>query len=157
MTIPEAVQLIIRSGDLSTGGEVFVLEMGDPVKIVDLARNMIRLSGKEPGVDIAIEIVGRRAGEKIHEELFEPGERPAPTPAEKIVSAVRPQLDPEWVETAFGRIEDLVYNGDAAALAGAVAELSAERALSTAPSPAGGVAAGSVNPGRTHSTSRARH
>ncbi len=129
MTIPEAVQLIIRSGDLATGGEVFVLEMGDPVKIVDLARNMIRLSGKEPDVDIAIEFVGRRAGEKIHEELFEPGERPQPTPAEKILSAVRPRLDPGWVEGAFARIEELVYNGDAAGLAGAVTELSAERAL----------------------------
>ena len=129
MTIPEAVQLIIRSGDLTTGSQVFVLEMGDPVKIVDLARNMIRLSGKEPDLDIAIEIVGRRPGEKIHEELFDPGERPQPTPAEKIVAAVRPRLDPEWVEGAFARIEELVYNGDAAALAGAVAELSAERAL----------------------------
>ena len=133
MTIPEAVQLIIRSGDLTTGGEVFVLEMGDPVKIVDLARNMIRLSGKEPDVDIAIEFVGRRAGEKIHEELFEPGERPHPTPAEKIVSAVRSRPDPEWVEGAFARIEELVYNGDAAGLAGAVAELSAERALAVVP------------------------
>ncbi|HEX2072013.1 MAG TPA: nucleoside-diphosphate sugar epimerase/dehydratase [Thermoleophilaceae bacterium] len=129
MTIPEAVQLIIRSGDLATGSQVFVLEMGDPVKIVDLARNMIRLSGKEPDVDIAIEIVGRRPGEKIHEELFDTGERPQPTPAEKIVAAVRPRLDPDWVERAFARIEELVYNGDAAALASAVAELSAERAL----------------------------
>jgi FlaA1/EpsC-like NDP-sugar epimerase len=129
MTIPEAVQLIIRSGELATGGEVFVLEMGDPVKIVDLARNMIRLSGREPDVDIAVEIVGRRPGEKLHEELFNPGERPQPTPAEKIVSAVRSPLEPDWVESAFARIEELVYNGDAAALAGAVAELSAERAL----------------------------
>ncbi len=140
MTIPEAVQLIIRSGDLTTGSQVFVLEMGDPVKIVDLARNMIRLSGKEPDVDIAIEIVGRRPGEKIHEELFDPGERPQPTPAEKIVAAVRPRLDPDWVEGAFARIEELVYNGDAAALASAVAELSAERALgavdSDVPTPA---------------------
>jgi FlaA1/EpsC-like NDP-sugar epimerase len=133
MTIPEAVQLIIRSGALTTGSQVFVLEMGDPVKIVDLARNMIRLSGKEPDVDIAIEIVGRRPGEKIHEELFDPGERPQPTPAEKIVSAVRPRLDPAWVESAFARIEELVYNGDAAALASAVAELSAERALAAVP------------------------
>ena len=96
----------------------YVLEMGDPVKIVDLARNMIRLSGKEPDVDIAIEVVGRRPGEKIHEELFEPAERPQPTPAEKIVAAVRPRLDPEWVESAFARIEELVYDGDASALAG---------------------------------------
>ena len=133
MTIPEAVQLIIRSGDLTTGSQVFVLEMGEPVKIVDLARNMIRLSGKEPDVDIAIEVVGRRPGEKLHEELFDPGERPQPTPAEKIVAAVRPRLDPEWVEGAFARIEELVYNGDAAALAGAVAQLSAERALTASP------------------------
>jgi FlaA1/EpsC-like NDP-sugar epimerase len=149
MTIPEAVQLIIHAADLvplPSGGlppgetrhqprpQTFVLEMGDPVRIVDLARNMIRLSGKEPDVDISIEIVGRRPGEKIHEELFEPGEHPQPTPAERIVAAVRPRLDPEWVETAFARIEDLVFNGDAAALADAVAEMSAERALTTATS-----------------------
>jgi FlaA1/EpsC-like NDP-sugar epimerase len=132
MTIPEAVQLIIRSGELATGGEIFVLEMGDPVKIADLAANMIRLAGYEPDVEIAIEIVGRRPGEKIHEELFNPGERPQPTPAEKIVYAIQQPLDPEWVESAFARIEELVYGGDAAALAGAVTELSAERALAMA-------------------------
>jgi FlaA1/EpsC-like NDP-sugar epimerase len=129
MTIPEAVQLIIRSGELSTGGEVFVLEMGEPVKIVDLARNMIRIAGLEPEVDVGIEVIGRRPGEKIHEELFNPGERPQPTPAEKIVCAEQPPLEPDWVESAFARIEELVYAGDAAALAAAVAELSAERAL----------------------------
>ncbi|MGI8945301.1 MAG: polysaccharide biosynthesis protein [Thermoleophilaceae bacterium] len=131
MTIPEAVQLIIRSGDLTTGGEVYVLEMGDPVRIVDLARNMIRLSGNEPDVDIAVEFVGRRPGEKIHEELFELDESPQPTPAEKILVAVRPRPDPDWVESAFARIEALVYSGDAAGLAGAVTELSAERSLAT--------------------------
>jgi FlaA1/EpsC-like NDP-sugar epimerase len=99
------------------------------VKILDLARNMIRIAGLEPEVDVGIEIIGRRPGEKLHEELFNPGERPQPTPAEKIVSAVRSPLDPAWVESAFARIEELVYAGDAAALAGAVAELSAERAL----------------------------
>ena len=143
MTIPEAVQLIIRAADLvptpsgSRAGEsnaqprssTFVLEMGDPVRIVELARNMIRLSGKEPDVDIAIEVVGRRPGEKIHEELFEAGERPEPTPADRIVAAVRPRLDASWVEDAFARIEDLVFNGDAAALADAVAQMSAERSL----------------------------
>lgn len=129
MTIPEAVQLIIRSGELALRGEVFVLEMGDPVKIVELAANMIRLAGLEPDVDIAIETIGRRPGEKIHEELFNPGERPQPTPAERIVCAVQPPLQPDWVESAFARIEELVYTGDAAALASAVAELSTERAL----------------------------
>ena len=81
MTIPEAVQLIIRAGSLSEGsGEVFVLEMGDPVRIIDLAETMIRLSGLEPERDIAIEIVGARPGEKFHEDLFNPYEHPQPTP-----------------------------------------------------------------------------
>jgi FlaA1/EpsC-like NDP-sugar epimerase len=95
---------------------------------------MIRLAGFEPDVDITIEIVGRRVGEKLHEELFNPGERPQPTPAEKIVCAVQPSLDSGWVESAFARIEALVYAGDAAALAAAVAELSAERALAVSSS-----------------------
>jgi FlaA1/EpsC-like NDP-sugar epimerase len=129
MTIPEAVQLIIRSGELSTGGEVFVLEMGDPVRIMDLAHNMIRLAGLEPEVDIGVEIIGRRPGEKVHEELFNPGERPEATPADKIVCAVHSPLDPQWVESAFARIEEQAYAGDAAALAATVAELAVERAL----------------------------
>jgi FlaA1/EpsC-like NDP-sugar epimerase len=132
MTIPEAVQLIIRSGALAAGGEVYVLEMGDPVKIVDLARNMIRLSGREPDSEIAIEFVGRRPGEKIHEELFNPDERPQPTPAEKIVTAARPPLDPEWVEEAFARVEELVYAGDARGLAATVAALAEERGVTAA-------------------------
>ena len=135
MTIPEAVQLIIRSGSLAEGGEVFVLEMGDPVKIVDLARNMIRLSGAEPDVDIAVEVVGRRPGEKIHEELFNPDERPQPTPAEKIMAAARPPLDPEWVDDAFGRVEELVYDGDASGLAGLVQQLAAERSVAATRDP----------------------
>jgi FlaA1/EpsC-like NDP-sugar epimerase len=133
MTIPEAVQLIIRSGSLSErSGEVFVLEMGEPVKIVDLARDMIRLSGLEPDEDIAIEVVGARPGEKLHEELFNPYERPQPTPAEKITRADRRRLDPDWVETTFGEINLFVLEGDAAGLAAKVAELAAVR---TAPGP----------------------
>src|SRR6185295_4917477 len=71
MTIPEAVQLVIQAANLGGGsGDVFVLDMGEPVKIVDLAHNMIRLAGYEPGRDIAVEFIGPRAGEKLHEELF---------------------------------------------------------------------------------------
>ena len=128
MTIPEAVQLIIRSGDLGRGGEVFVLEMGEPVKIVDLARNMIRLSGREPDEDIAIEVIGRRPGEKLHEELFNADERPLPTAAEKILAAERPSIDHGWVENAFARVESVVYGGDPSALTDAVAALAVERA-----------------------------
>ena len=100
MTIPEAVQLVIRSGDLGgASGEVFVLEMGEPVKIVDLAHNMIRLAGYEPEVDIAVEFIGARPGEKLHEELFNSDERPQPTASDRIVRAVRrAPLDPEWVQ-----------------------------------------------------------
>ena len=98
MTIPEAVQLVIRAGSLASGGEVFVLEMGEPVRILDLAEDMIRFSGLEPGRDIAIEIIGPRPGEKLHEELFNAYERPEPTPAQKILRADRPAVDPAWVE-----------------------------------------------------------
>ena len=129
MTIPEAVQLIIHAGNIGAGGEIFVLEMGEPVKILDLARNMIKLSGAEPDVDIAIEIVGPRPGEKVHEDLFNPDERPRPTEADKIVAAERPPLEPEWVEEAFARVEESVYGGDVAGLAAIVRELSAERVL----------------------------
>jgi FlaA1/EpsC-like NDP-sugar epimerase len=128
MTIPEAVQLVIRAGSLARGGEVFVLEMGKPVSIMELARDMIRFSGLEPGRDIAIEIVGRRPGEKLHEQLFNPYERQEPTPAAKILRAVRPAVDPAWVEETFDQIALLVLEGDTAALAAKVSELAAVRA-----------------------------
>jgi FlaA1/EpsC-like NDP-sugar epimerase len=128
MTIPEAVQLVIQAGDLGAGaGEVFVLEMGEPVKILDLAHNMIRLAGYEPDVDIAIEIVGVRSGEKLHEELFNLDERPQATSADRIVRAVREApLDPDWVEVTVRRLETLVASGDEAGLAENVVELMSE-------------------------------
>jgi FlaA1/EpsC-like NDP-sugar epimerase len=135
MTIPEAVQLVIRAGSLAHGGEVFVLDMGDPVSILDLAKDMIRFAQLEPGKDIAIEIIGRRPGEKLHEELFNAYEQPEVTPAAKILRAVRPAIDPGWVEETFSRIGLLVLEGDAATLAAAVAELAAVRAPVTAPEP----------------------
>ena len=132
MTIPEAVQLIIRSGSLASGGargaDVFVLDMGEPVKIVELARAMIELSGLDPDRDVEIEIVGRRAGEKLHEELFNGYERARPTAAEKIMLADRETLAPETVEAMFDEIGLLVLEGDAAGLAARVSELSAVRA-----------------------------
>jgi FlaA1/EpsC-like NDP-sugar epimerase len=129
MTIPEAVQLIIRAGSLREGsGEVFVLEMGEAVKIIDLATAMIRLSGFEPERDIAIEVVGARPGEKFHEDLFNPYEHPQPTPAQKIVRAEREPLLPDWVEATFGEINLLVLEGDTAALAAEVSKLSNMRA-----------------------------
>jgi FlaA1/EpsC-like NDP-sugar epimerase len=128
MTIPEAVQLIIRAGSLGgSSGEVYVLEMGEPVRIIELAETMIRLSALEPERDIAIEIVGARAGEKLSEDLFNPYERPQPTPAQKIVRAQAPTLDPDWVERILTEINLLVLEDDAAALAQHVAKLDRER------------------------------
>jgi FlaA1/EpsC-like NDP-sugar epimerase len=154
MTIPEAVQLIIRSGSLaaarsvasparrpriseSPGAEVFVLDMGEPVKIVDLARAMIELSGLDPDRDIDVEIVGSRAGEKLHEELFNSYETARPTDAEKILRAERRPLSVKAVESMFAEIRLLVLEGDAAALAAKVSALSgALREVDGAPEPA---------------------
>jgi FlaA1/EpsC-like NDP-sugar epimerase len=123
MTIPEAVQLIIRAGNLSRGGEVFVLDMGDPVNIMELAINMIRLSGHEPERDIKIEVIGPRPKEKLHEDLFNGSERPVPTGAERILKAERPPLDPDWVEGVLEQVERLVAEGDEAFLTERISEL----------------------------------
>ncbi|MGH2993496.1 MAG: polysaccharide biosynthesis protein [Solirubrobacterales bacterium] len=134
MTIPEAVQLVIRAGDLgSARGEVYVLEMGDPVRIIDLARNMIHLAGYEPDRDVAIEIIGRRPGEKLHEELLNVDERSEPTEASRIVRAVRERpLDPGWVERTVTDLEQLVVAGDETGLAQRVVALVAEQRDATA-------------------------
>ena len=132
MTIPEAVQLIIRAGSLGErSGEIYVLEMGEPIAILELAEQMIRLSGLEPERDIAIEIVGARPGEKFHEELFNPSEHPQPTPAQRILRATHDPLDPAWVERTFAEINLLVLEGDAAALAKHVSDLSDGRVTQT--------------------------
>src|SRR3954462_3291006 len=88
--------------------------MGEPVPIMELAEQMIRLSGLEPERDIAIDVVGRRPGEKLHEELFNPYEVPQPTPAEKILRAEHDALDPDWVEAPFAELNLLALEGDGA-------------------------------------------
>jgi FlaA1/EpsC-like NDP-sugar epimerase len=125
MTIPEAVQLVIRAGDIGTGkGEVFVLDMGEPVKIVDLAHNMIRLAGYEPEKDIAVEFTQPRPGEKLSELLFSENEQLQPTAAKRINRAVRTTpLDPAWVASTLAALEDMVLAGDEANLAERVVDL----------------------------------
>ena len=125
MTIPEAVQLVIRAGDIGAGkGEVFVLDMGEPVKIVELAHNMIRLAGYEPERDIAIEFTKPRPGEKLHEELVGAGETLQPTAAKRINRALREQpIDAAWVESTLNALEHLVMAGDEANLAERVVEM----------------------------------
>lgn len=85
MSIPEAAQLVLQASALAECGEVYVLDMGEPIKIIDLAEDLIRLSGLEPGVDIEIEITELRKGEKLSEELFLHSENPRPTRHEKIL------------------------------------------------------------------------
>lgn len=87
MTIPEACQLVLEAGTIGNGGEIFVFDMGMPVKIADLAKKMIRLSGLEPGVDIKIEYTGLRPGEKLYEELLNDEELVKPTSHDKIMIA----------------------------------------------------------------------
>ncbi len=114
MTIPEAVQLVISAGDIGAGkGEVFVLDMGDPVRIVDLAHNMIRLAGYEPERDIAVEFTGPRPGEKLHEVLIGAGERSQPTASKRILRTVRQTpLDPDWLDRTLNALEQLILAGD---------------------------------------------
>ena len=85
MTIPESCQLILQTGAMGQGGEIFILKMGTPIRIDDMARDLIRLSGFEPDVDIDIEYIGLRPGEKLNEELIIEGEGILPTTHEKIM------------------------------------------------------------------------
>jgi FlaA1/EpsC-like NDP-sugar epimerase len=112
MTIPEAVSLIVQAGAIGGRGQVYVLDMGEPVKILDLARNMIRLSGKEPETEIPIAFVGVRTGEKLHEELWTDGETVGPTSHPKILRAARSPIDVEWLEEELGGLEGMVERGD---------------------------------------------
>jgi FlaA1/EpsC-like NDP-sugar epimerase len=89
MTIPEAVQLVLQAAVLGRGGEVFMLDMGEPVKIMDLARDLIELSGLQVGRDIDIVVTGIRPGEKLYEELFVPGEMYQPTAHPKVLIAAQ--------------------------------------------------------------------
>jgi FlaA1/EpsC-like NDP-sugar epimerase len=112
MTTPEAVSLVIQAGSIGGRGEIFVLDMGEPVKILDLAQSMIRLSGKEPDRDIPIEFIGVRAGEKLHEELWGENETVGETAHPKIHRARRPPVDGVWLEEELGALEALVGAGE---------------------------------------------
>jgi FlaA1/EpsC-like NDP-sugar epimerase len=101
MTIPEASQLVIQAGAMGQGGEIFVLDMGEPVRILDLAQDMIRLSGLKPGEDIEIEYTGTRTGEKLFEELHCDGEQHLPTSHPKILVAQCDQSDMNEVSHAL--------------------------------------------------------
>jgi len=103
MTIPEACQLVLEAGAMGNGGEIFLFDMGQSVKIIDLAKKMIRLSGLEEGKDIEIKFTGLRPGEKIYEELLNDQENTLPTHHPKItIGKVKEYVYPE--------INDLINN-----------------------------------------------
>ena len=121
MTIPEAVSLVVQAGAIGGRGQIFVLDMGEPVKILDLACNMIRLSGKEPRLpadretgpnDVAVKFVGARPGEKLHEELWGQSEAVGATDHPKIMRLSRAPIDPDWLAQQLVELEHLADEGD---------------------------------------------
>jgi FlaA1/EpsC-like NDP-sugar epimerase len=121
MTIPEASSLVVQAGAMGGRGQVYVLDMGEPVKIIDLARQMIRLSGKDES-QVPIVFTGARAGEKLHEVLWNEGEFVGPTSHPKIMRAARPAIDSAWLNDELAELERLVEDGDSL---GVVARLNA--------------------------------
>lgn len=110
MTIPEAVQLVLQAGSIATGGEVMVLDMGEPVKIIDLAKDLILLSGFVPDEDIEIKFTGLRSGEKLFEELLNAEDGTEATTHEDIFSARIKKVDSAWLNESVG---DLLKEKDA--------------------------------------------
>ncbi|MCU1258363.1 MAG: polysaccharide biosynthesis protein CapD, partial [Bryobacterales bacterium] len=123
MTIPEAVQLVLQASIMGKGSEIFVLDMGEPVRIVDLARNMIRLSGHEPDGDIEIRYTGLRPGEKLFEELSTKDEHIQSTYHEKIKIFAGRRLRAKDVETWISELEALLLARDEPSIVEHIREL----------------------------------
>jgi FlaA1/EpsC-like NDP-sugar epimerase len=132
MTIPEAAQMIMQAGAMGEGSEIFILRMGTPVKIADMARDLIRLSGKEPDRDIKIVFTGLREGEKLYEELITVGEGIVPTGHEKIMvlksdglfngSSDRVRMR-RWLDTEIGLLCDMALRHDSPAIKNKLREI----------------------------------
>jgi len=112
MTISEACQLIMQAAAMGEGGEIFVLDMGEPVKISDLAEQMIRLSGKVPGAEIEIAYTGLRAGEKLFEELFHDQEALRATKHKKILLARHRHVDSRVLKSTLAEMAEAVARYD---------------------------------------------
>ncbi len=114
MAIPEAVQLVLTAGAMGKGGEIFLLDMGKPIKIFDLAKHLIKQSGMEPGKDIEIVITGLRKGEKLHEELYWIGEGILLTENKKITMLKPPDgtNDSKKLLSEIHKLNDYIANRD---------------------------------------------
>jgi len=116
MTIPEASRLVIQAGGMATGGEIFILDMGEPVKIVDLAKSLITLSGLRVDEDIKIEYTGLRPGEKMYEELLMDEENTLPTKMKGIMISTGKEVAFDDVEAKLNSLELALETDDATAL-----------------------------------------
>ena len=112
MIIPEAVQLIIQAGATGMSGNIFVLDMGKPIRIVDLAHDLIKLSGLTPGEDIEVEFVGLRPGEKLHEELLTAEEGLTKTTYKKIFVGAPQSIDSAWLTSELRGLFTAADNED---------------------------------------------
>lgn len=112
MTIPEACQLVLEAGGMGKGGEIYLFDMGKPVKIIDLAKKMIQLAGFEPNKDIEIKIIGLRPGEKLYEELLNDTSKTLPTHHEKIMIAMEEEEDFDLIITNVNQLIDLSVNDE---------------------------------------------
>ncbi len=112
MTIPEAVSLVLKAGEMAKGGEIFVLDMGEPVRILDLAENLIRLSGYEPYKDIQIEFTGLRPGEKLYEELLMSEEGLQKTENQKIYVGEPIDINPSYLFGFLNKFKEVAYSND---------------------------------------------
>lgn len=128
MSIPEAVQLVLQASSMSRGGEVFMLEMGEPVKILDLAQRMIELSGRRVGTDVEIRVTGMRAGEKLAEELRSPDELTEATSHPSIVRLIPRSLAPEVLEHEVHELVEAADNGRDAVVRSSVFAIATLRA-----------------------------
>jgi FlaA1/EpsC-like NDP-sugar epimerase len=135
MTIPEAASLVIQAGAIGGRGDVFVLDMGEPVRIIELALQMIRLSGKEPERDIHVEIVGARPGEKLHEELWGAGEIAEPTSHPKIMRVRGPIVEAAWLEEELAELDRLVNEGETLEVVSRLSAMMRSPRLVEAPAP----------------------
>ena len=116
MTIPEASRLVIQAGGMAQGGEIFILDMGEPVKIVDLAKGLIQLSGLELGKDIEIEFTGLRPGEKMYEELLMDEENTLPTKMRSIMISTGKEVSFEAVDEKLEMLHRAMDEDDETAL-----------------------------------------